>query len=208
MFRSVASAPKTRATLYFTFLLLGTERDCEEDLIAAIGDDIRYAKRKFEEPEVASLAVDDPFWEDVAKGGSSILGDDDREGDNDDDGGNDSEGVNDNDDDGEGVTLGSYKKNNDSGSNGDVTCTITSSSSNSSNAASNTINNTINSNDGNTAELEPTATSETESTCIVDGTCNVGTADTTSNNSNSSSAGNSGTINSSSGSGNNNNQAG
>ncbi|CAN0023890.1 unnamed protein product, partial [Ascophyllum nodosum] len=77
-----------------------------EDLIAAIGDDIRYAKRKFEEPEVASLAVDDPFWEDVAKGGSSILGDDDREGDN--------------DDDGEGVTLGSYKKNNDSGSNGDV----------------------------------------------------------------------------------------
>lgn len=36
-----------------------------DDLIEAIGDDIKYARKKFEEPEVASLAVDDPFWAEV-----------------------------------------------------------------------------------------------------------------------------------------------
>lgn len=36
-----------------------------DDLIKAIGDDIRYAQDQFLEPDIASLATEHPYWADV-----------------------------------------------------------------------------------------------------------------------------------------------
>lgn len=64
--RIALAAPRknthANSTFFFFFFF-----DAADDLILAIGDDIKFAKEKFREPEVAALATDHPFWTEVAE---------------------------------------------------------------------------------------------------------------------------------------------